>query len=285
MRNKKNRAAHQRVVKWEPIKVPKELVLAGTRIGETPIKRVKWLLAFAYMNLDDLSEGRRADLAWEIKAFVLPANIAQLVASFSKASLLDVGPPLVRVEHEQVSDETVRAFQAFARAGFQAAFFEGGWQFERPKRTERISLSLKAGEESWPGGAAQLDFPSLKELFESTSFDLVKAEIARFGICANPRCRTPFVTEKEGKGRFCSPRCSAYVRTARFRGKELVSEDTESYQPLSSLPQSSEGTHRSTAGKKLYARRDKSGKLIDIQPNQRAHGEDIKAKSKRLTRG
>jgi hypothetical protein len=174
-----------------------------------------------------LSEGRRSDLAWEIKAFVLPANIAELVASFSRASLLDVGSTLVRVEAEQVSDETVRAFQAFVRAGLQAAFFEGGWEFKRPEKTEKVSLGLKVGGESWPGGAAQFDFPSLKEIFEVTSFDLVKAEMARFGLCANPHCRKPFVTEKEGKGRFCSLRCSAYVRMAKFRGKELGSADQE----------------------------------------------------------
>jgi hypothetical protein len=38
-------------------------------------------------------------------------------------------------------------------------------------------------------------------------------------------------------------------------------------------------THRSTAGKKLYAVRDTSGKFKDIQTYERAHGADLKAKS------
>ena len=42
-------------------------------------------------------------------------------------------------------------------------------------------------------------------------------------------------------------------------------------------------THRSTAGKKLYAVRDKSGKFKDIQTYERAHGADIKRKSKAET--
>jgi hypothetical protein len=42
-------------------------------------------------------------------------------------------------------------------------------------------------------------------------------------------------------------------------------------------------THRSTAGKKLYAVRDKSGKFKDIQTYERAHGMDIKRKSKAET--
>jgi hypothetical protein len=40
-------------------------------------------------------------------------------------------------------------------------------------------------------------------------------------------------------------------------------------------------THRSTAGKKLYAVRDKEGKFKDIQSYKRAHGSDVKRKSKK----
>jgi DNA-binding protein HU-beta len=39
-------------------------------------------------------------------------------------------------------------------------------------------------------------------------------------------------------------------------------------------------THRSSAGKKLYAVRDAKGKFKDIQTYERAHGQDIKRKSK-----
>jgi hypothetical protein len=38
-------------------------------------------------------------------------------------------------------------------------------------------------------------------------------------------------------------------------------------------------THRSSAGKKLYAVRDKGGKFKDIQTYERAHGMDIKRSS------
>ena len=37
--------------------------------------------------------------------------------------------------------------------------------------------------------------------------------------------------------------------------------------------------HRSSAGKKLYAVRDSSGKFKDIQTYERAHRADLKAKS------
>ena len=38
-------------------------------------------------------------------------------------------------------------------------------------------------------------------------------------------------------------------------------------------------THRSTAGKKLYAVRDSSGKFKDIQTYERAHRQDLKKKA------
>jgi DNA-binding protein HU-beta len=39
-------------------------------------------------------------------------------------------------------------------------------------------------------------------------------------------------------------------------------------------------TMRSSKGKKLYAVRDKKGRFKDIQTYKRAHGQDIKRKSK-----
>ena len=42
-------------------------------------------------------------------------------------------------------------------------------------------------------------------------------------------------------------------------------------------------THRSVAGKKLYAVRDKSGNFKDIQTYERAHRADLRKKSKAET--
>ena len=39
-------------------------------------------------------------------------------------------------------------------------------------------------------------------------------------------------------------------------------------------------THRSRKGKKLYAVRGKKGRFEDIQTYKRAHGQDVKRKSK-----
>jgi len=42
-------------------------------------------------------------------------------------------------------------------------------------------------------------------------------------------------------------------------------------------------THRSSAGKKLYAVRDNEGQFKDIQTYKKAHGQDIKRKAKAET--
>ena len=39
-------------------------------------------------------------------------------------------------------------------------------------------------------------------------------------------------------------------------------------------------THRSTRGQKLYAVRDDRGRFEDVQSYERAHGRDVKRKSK-----
>jgi uncharacterized protein YjhX (UPF0386 family) len=42
-------------------------------------------------------------------------------------------------------------------------------------------------------------------------------------------------------------------------------------------------THRSASGTKLYAVRDSKGRFKDIQTFQRAHGADMRKKSKKET--
>jgi len=46
------------------------------------------------------------------------------------------------------------------------------------------------------------------------------------------------------------------------------------------MPKGRRTTHRSTAGKKLYAVRDAKGRFKDIQTYQRAHRADLQRKSK-----
>jgi hypothetical protein len=47
------------------------------------------------------------------------------------------------------------------------------------------------------------------------------------------------------------------------------------------MPKGHRTTHRSASGKKLYAVRDAKGRFKDIQTYQRAHGADLKRKSRK----
>jgi len=193
---------------------PKELVLASGRIGDSSVKRLKWLLNFAALNLDGLSQGQLSDLVWEIKAFLFPPNIQSAINSnYGYQNLFAWLMHYPADDHGTISEKNA---QAFAKSGLESAFHHGGWEFTYPRRTEKVALMSKEGEVAM----LQFDSTSATQAFEITVFDLIKAERERLGLCANDRCRKPFVTEKKYKGRFCSPRCSAYVRVARFRGKE-----------------------------------------------------------------
>lgn len=44
-------------------------------------------------------------------------------------------------------------------------------------------------------------------------------------------------------------------------------------------------THRSRKGRKLYAVRDKRGRIKDIQTYKRAHGRDLRRKAKKELSG
>jgi hypothetical protein len=55
-------------------------------------------------------------------------------------------------------------------------------------------------------------------------------------------------------------------------------------QPREQIMPAKRTTHRSSKGTKLYAVRDKKGQFEDIQTYKRAHGQDIKRKSKAETK-
>lgn len=49
---------------------------------------------------------------------------------------------------------------------------------------------------------------------------------------------------------------------------------------MAAKKKASRTTHRSSKGKKLYAVRDSKGRIQDMQTYKRAHGADVKRKSK-----
>src|SRR5262245_11113392 len=167
----------------DPIVLPKELVLASGRIGKSSVRRVKWLLNFAALDLDGLSQGQRADLGWEIKAFLFPSDIQSAITNWGYRTLL----ALLENKAYDPDPISVEKSQAFAKSGLESAFHRRGWEFTYPRRTEKVGLMSKEGEVAM----LQYDRTSTAEAFEITVFDLIKAERERLGLCANERCRKP----------------------------------------------------------------------------------------------
>jgi hypothetical protein len=76
---------------------------------------------------------------------------------------------------------------------------------------------------------------------------------------------------------FSSSRARQGVDSARTSD---ILELGEAEKSRGGYPMPTRTTHRSKSGKKLYAVRDKQGRFKDIQTYKRAHGQDIKRKSK-----
>lgn len=211
----------------------REIQLAWKRINGSPARRLRWLLEFAYLNLDSLSVGRFADLRWEVLAFGLnmkPDQIQEFsrshrgwefrsdVAAFARPLIKNVDEPNIREQAaEGAHPELVRKFQTTMRDAFDKLFEPNWWEVIRPAGLERIALVMPYDKDIDPEPYP----PSLgtHDRLLIHAIDLIKAERQRIRFCGNPRCEKRFVVLKKDRAFFHSPKCSAYVRVNRARGK------------------------------------------------------------------
>ena len=234
--------------------IAKELALAYGRINGAPARRLKWLLNFSELNLDSLSEGRLADLRWELVVFALNRKPEEMKGRFGiyyELTLLTLTVPVLKdmpsseiekafpkaeteEEYKKIleareSEERkgaslwlVKEFQTTMREIFTTLFSGEPWRFSRPVQPEALALTHikpKSGAE-WahnpPAYTAQ-------DILLMQVIDLIKAEWPRLRRCQNPRCnRHPrFVAAKKGRAQFCSPQCSAYVRVNKNRAGKM----------------------------------------------------------------
>jgi predicted RNA-binding Zn ribbon-like protein len=212
----------------------KELPLAYMRINGAPARRLRWLLDFAYLDLDSLSEGRFADLRWEVVVFGLnkkPDQMKDEFEIFLELSSLTMPLTLDRdrlrskeYQHQRLAEskkgappELLREFQNTMRNAFDQLFKPEWWEVTRPTAVERIALDIKT-----PDNSRYAQNPPAftgHDLLLMQAIDLIKAERQRLKICQNPNCRKRFVAAKKGRAFFHSPKCSAYVRVNKARGK------------------------------------------------------------------
>jgi len=224
-KSKKNRTEKDTITNFVPI--AKELELAYDRVTSIPARKLRWLLEFAGLDLGALSQGRSADLGWELVFFGLNRRRDQLRDPFELFSDLAT---LTAVQTEEEAMERKRygyilfssgpspifvsEFHSTIRGIFDTLFKGEYWEFRRPSPLERIVLHLKPGTPVKPQVS---DFSGMGLLMIQTT-DLIKAEMQRLKICQNPRCGRRFVAAKKTRARFCSSKCSAYVRVNKARG-------------------------------------------------------------------
>jgi len=194
----------------------KETGLAAKRLDEHG--RAAWLLDLAYLDLSALSQGQRADKQFEVYAFGLPRNIAELKGDrlTDARALLDV------LTH---AGKLVEDFQKQLHDKFEDTKKGHAWEWTHPERYASFTLFNVKSTEGLGGRQRGGSMPAAVDHLMSLATELVERERDKFGICQSPRCGKPFVSQRKGrvkfsgKVQFCSTKCSAYVRVTKARGK------------------------------------------------------------------
>lgn len=212
MAKKKNAAPAQLDPFLDPFRpYLKELKLAYKRMNSSPIKRLDWLLRFAYEDLSSLSAGQLSDRRWELVMF------AGEGAKPEKLDAPDSSNPLLLLpdHNPALTDRFLRSFQEEMKANFQGYFSPKGWRYKRPEIEEFLVFDYDPAkyQVQYTG-----TLPGPVEFLVDISFDLLKAGRDRMRKCE--RCKKPFVEKRKGRARFCSRKCSAYVKLKKWREKK-----------------------------------------------------------------
>ena len=110
-------------------------------------------------------------------------------------------------------------FQSELRKRFDDCKQGRWWEYRRPAPVERFTIfKVKS-----PEGAYYADHSgegtSVHDILLGIATDVLKRERERFGICQNTRCGNAFVSERKRRAKYCQPKCAAYVRVMKKRGK------------------------------------------------------------------
>ena len=209
----------------------RELELARERVGLETVDRVRWLLNFVDKDIGRISRGQETDVRYEILAFSSPSNPRSLherqdsTLFFLRSALhLDQleasGKEVTR--DDRLSWLSIEEIHSRLKQKLDGFFSLKGWKIERPPITEEMVFDPR--HSTTRKIVSNLNrTPDLINLIIIWAFDLVYSERERLGICKSPRCQRRFVAIRKERAKFCSPRCSAYVRVARKRGT-LVSD-------------------------------------------------------------
>jgi hypothetical protein len=175
----------------------RELKLANNRLNAKG--RARWLLEFAYLDLSQLSQGARSDLSYEVYAFGLTDH---------PTSSVDAAMLHFAAHKTDDLNKLTEDFQKEARDRFDEAIAGGAWVFQYPEVSRHLRLFHQIKIPATTFTAQNFGVNRLLKI----ATDLLDKEQGKFGVCNNPRCQRPFVSQRKGRVKFCSPRCSAYVR-------------------------------------------------------------------------
>lgn len=219
------------------------LAKAHERVGKYPARRLRWLLDFAYLNLDAIDAEQFGALRWDLADFGVgkgPYEKKTLADIFFEIEVLrlplswppynaplsawtELNKELAKERGKGAHPEIVRKFQVTMRNAFDILATGQQWRVQRPTYEEGIALPIRTPDKSFsvdnPPGFNGHDFLSMQAI------DLIKAEKDRLKACRNPRHekldgrKKLFVAEKKGRAMFCESKCSTWYRMNKARGK------------------------------------------------------------------
>jgi len=199
---------------------------AEPRIGRTAPERLAWLVRFVQRDVDALQAASPEDieaLDAECRAFAELLNVLPVDAfSFDARKGLnwfttDVLATLI-AEIRRVIDQILKsdaiaggtiAHLQVDRYGPVYVLFEKSIR----KSTVKVSPVFRCGD--------------ARDCFLLAAAQLLSTDGWRIALCANAKCRRPFVRRK--RGQYCSRACSQKIRTARYRQREEWPEQRHEY--------------------------------------------------------
>jgi hypothetical protein len=238
---------------------------ATRRVGRDPVHQARWLLEFAWADLDKESVARTA--GWELEVFLRVGS--------------EYAPPSRPcVPHE------VRASQAWLRKGLKSLILQSYWLLELPPRVHVLRWPgfprhpRESSDEERPRvlksmshSPSHIEYPTKFDdpfLVSTSQLDVVGwlavrteetllAVGARFRVCERDDCCKPFIARK--RQAYCSPSCSQAVRTERYR---------------TANPERARQLRRAAYVRKVKAGR---GTKVRVGTRRRSQTENLKAKA------
>jgi hypothetical protein len=161
--------------------------------GGTDVDRAKWLLDFAVVDLDTLSEGDWLNLRQAADNFIAPPSLT---------STRRVSPRTLKV--------SLRELQKWISSGLASLVVQGTWTL-----TTEAPIVLGVTPLGLTDVVFQGDAMSFGAAFQTRAYQVLTSTASRFRVCLE--CRRPLIA---GKGQeYCTMRCSQAVRTRRFTAK------------------------------------------------------------------